>query len=222
MFSTQFRQSKTRNRSMPPRRRLADEILDHIVGIVGVADAVGAAQQHLQQDVRRALADQGQPLPRVFGQEPHGDVEGRPAPAFEREQLRQGAGIGAGDPGDVVGAHAGRKQRLMAVAHGRVGHEDALFGRASIRRSSSARARRAAASCRPAPAVDEGHFGERDVGGPARPAPLGLGMAVDGDVGEVGQELGRAVAAPDLREELRRRVDELASYRNCRGTSGGR
>ncbi len=35
-----------------------------------------------------------------------------------------------------------------------------------------------------------------------------LRMAVDGDVGDVGQELGRAVAAGGKLEELRRRVDE--------------
>ena len=67
------------------RGRLADEIAHDIVGIIGVADAVGAAQQHLGQDIGRPLAQQRQPLPRVFGQKPHRDVERRAAPAFERE-----------------------------------------------------------------------------------------------------------------------------------------
>ena len=75
-------------------RRLRDEMADHIVGIVRVADAVGAAQQHLQQKVRRRLADQRQPLPRILRQEAHGHVEGRAAPAFERQQLRQRARVG--------------------------------------------------------------------------------------------------------------------------------
>ena len=88
MFSTQFRQSKTRKRSMPASAASRDEEAHDVVGIVGVADAVGAAQQHLQQDVRHALADRGEPLPRILGQEAHGDVEGRAAPAFEREELR--------------------------------------------------------------------------------------------------------------------------------------
>jgi hypothetical protein len=43
----------------PARRRLGDEEFDDVVRIVLVADAVGAAQQHLQQDVGHALAQQG-------------------------------------------------------------------------------------------------------------------------------------------------------------------
>ena len=42
-----------------------------------------------------------------------------------------------------------------------------------------------------------------------RPRPVaGVGMAVDGDVGDVGEELGGAVAALDRLEQLRRLVDE--------------
>ena len=114
--------------------RLADEVRDDIVRIVRVADAIGAAQKHLQQQVRRILAHQGQTLPRILGQEAHGDVEGRAAPAFEREELRQRAGIGSGDAGDVIGAHASREQRLVAVAHRRVGHQHPRSGHASSRR----------------------------------------------------------------------------------------
>jgi hypothetical protein len=42
-------------------------------------------------------------------------------------KLRQGARIDAGDIGDVMGAHAGGEQRLVAVAHGGVGEEHAVF-----------------------------------------------------------------------------------------------
>ena len=110
---------------MPARRRLAHEEAHDVVGIVRVADAVGAAQKHLQEEVRRALADRGEPLPRVLGQEAHGDVEGRAAPAFEREKLRQRRRIGFRHRHDVVAAHARRKQRLVGVAHRRVGDEHA-------------------------------------------------------------------------------------------------
>ena len=71
-------------------RRAAHEVADDIVRVVGVADAVGAAQQHLRQEVGDALADQCEPLPGVLVEEAHGDVEGGAAPAFEREELRQG------------------------------------------------------------------------------------------------------------------------------------
>ena len=63
MFSTQLRQSKMRKRSMPGARRLAHEIAHDIVGIIGVADAVGAAQQHLRQDIGRALAQLARAAP---------------------------------------------------------------------------------------------------------------------------------------------------------------
>ena len=85
MFSTQLRQSKMRKTSMPGARRLTNEITNDIVGIVGVADAVGAAQQHLGQDVGNLLPQQREPLPRVFGEKPHRHVECRAAPAFERQ-----------------------------------------------------------------------------------------------------------------------------------------
>ena len=108
---------------MPASAARRDEVADHIVGVVGVADAVGAAQQHLQQQVGHPLAQQRQPLPGILGQEPHGDVEGGAAPAFEREKLRQAAGVGVGAGDEVVGAHARGEQRLRRVAHGRVGDQ---------------------------------------------------------------------------------------------------
>ena len=67
----------------------ADEIFHDIVGIIGVADAIGAAQQHLGQKIWRPLAHEGEALPRILGEKSHRDVESRAAPAFEREQLRQ-------------------------------------------------------------------------------------------------------------------------------------
>ena len=107
--------------------RLAHEEADGVVGVVGVADGVGAAEKHLEEDVGRLLADVGEALPRVLGQEAHGDVEGRPAPAFEREEAGQGARIGLGHGDEVVAPHAGGEQRLVGVAHGGVGDEHALL-----------------------------------------------------------------------------------------------
>ncbi len=39
-------------------------------------------------------------------------------------------------------------------------------------------------------------------------AALGLGMAVDGHIGNIGQKLGGAILPLDLLEQFRRRVDE--------------
>jgi hypothetical protein len=58
------------------------EFLHHVVGIGGVAHAVGPAQEHLRHDVGHRRADVAQPLPRAFLQEAIGHVEGRAAPAF--------------------------------------------------------------------------------------------------------------------------------------------
>ena len=64
-------------------RGLLHEEAHDVVRVVRIADRVRAAQQHLEQDVRHAFAQQREPLPRVFLQEPQRDVEGRAAPAFE-------------------------------------------------------------------------------------------------------------------------------------------
>ena len=40
-----------------------DELADQVVGIVGVADSIGAAQQHLQQEIGRFFTDDIQTLP---------------------------------------------------------------------------------------------------------------------------------------------------------------
>jgi hypothetical protein len=69
--------------------RLLDEEPDHIVGIVGVAHPVRRAQQHLRHDVGHRRAQIAQPLPGTFLQKAIGHVEGRAAPAFDREEAGQ-------------------------------------------------------------------------------------------------------------------------------------
>ena len=49
-------------------RHLA-ELVHHIVGVVGVADGVGAAQQHLEGHVGHQLAHLLETLPRALAQE---------------------------------------------------------------------------------------------------------------------------------------------------------
>ena len=161
--------------------RLADEIFDDIVGIVLVADAVGAAQQHLQQQVRRILAHLAQTLPRVFGQEAHRDVEGRAAPAFEREQVRQRTGIGAGDAGDVDRCARGWR----AATGGRRAWSCRSSARASRPRTHSANFFGPSSSSiclvpRRSRPVDEGHdrLAASALGGRARPLASGWPLTV--------------------------------------------
>ena len=176
--------------------RLLDEVADDVVGVVGVADAVGAAQQHLQEQVGDPLAQQRQPLPRILVEEPHGDVEGGAAPALEREELRQAAGVGVGAGDQVVGAHARRQQRLVRVAHGRVGDQHPRLLAHPARRRPPGPSR-SSSGLVPAARVERDRelrrLGRARIG--ARAGAAGhLGMAVDRHVGDVGQELGRPVA----------------------------
>jgi hypothetical protein len=71
----------------PRLGRLGHEEAHGVVRVVLVADAVGAAQQHLQQDVGHGLAERGETLPGILVEEAHGHVEGGAAPALERQQL---------------------------------------------------------------------------------------------------------------------------------------
>jgi len=81
---------------------LRAEALDHVVGVVGVADGVGAAQQHLKGDVGDLLAQALEAAPRALVQEAHRDVEGGAAPHLHREAALE----------DLVGRRCGVHQLL--------------------------------------------------------------------------------------------------------------
>ena len=104
-----------------------DERAHQIVRVVGIAHKARAAQQHLEWDVRDLLAQQLEALPRRLVQEAIGRVERRAAPAFEREAVIQDLRRAARRADHIAGAHTGRKQGLVRVAHGGVRDEQALF-----------------------------------------------------------------------------------------------
>ena len=190
-------------------RRLRHEGPHHVVGIVGVADAVRGAQQHLGHQVRHRRPQVAQPLPRAFLQEAVGDVEGRAAPAFDAEELRQHVRVGRRHPDHVVGPHPRREQALVPVAHRRVGDEQPPLGQHPVgdrlralrlEELPGARRRR----------VERHHRRPRRPRLGRRPRPSrGLRVPVDGDVGDVGQDLRRPVAARREMVQLGGRVDEL-------------
>ena len=111
----------------PRGGRLANALADDVVGIVRVAHRARRPQQHLEQDVRNPLAKLLEPLPGRLLEEPHRGVERRAAPHFEREQPGAVARVGVGDRQQVVGAHPRGQQRLMGVAHRRVGPQQRLL-----------------------------------------------------------------------------------------------
>ena len=187
---------------------LLDEMAHHIVGIVGVADPVRAAQQHLGEQVGRFLSHQRQPLPRVFGEETHGHVKGRPAPAFEAEQPSHRLAISLGDSGDVVAAHSRRQQRLVRVAHGRVGDQHTLFRAHPFGEASGSQFFEFLAGARFDAPLETRRHRLGHIGGRLRAAPA-FGMTVHRDIGDIVEQLGCPVLPPDRGEKLRRVVDEL-------------
>ena len=147
MFSVQLSESKMRKTSMPCVGAPLDERADDVVGVVRVADGVARAQQHLEQDVRDRAA-------RSSSSRSHGsscrnriDVSNVAPPHISRLN-RSGVQVrdGVGDRQHVVRPHARRQQRLVRVAHRRVGEQQPLLARAPTRRTSPAPA--PAACCR--------------------------------------------------------------------------
>ena len=100
-----------------------DELADQVVGIVGVADSIGAAQQHLQQEIGRFFTDDIQTLPGRLVQETVGNIKGGAAPALQGEGVGQDLGGAVHTLYDITGADTGAQQGLVGVAAGGVGDE---------------------------------------------------------------------------------------------------
>src|SRR5699024_5417748 len=92
-----------------------------------VADRVATAQQHLDRDVRQRLAELLESRPRILAEEPESDVVGRATPRLDAQQLRLEARDVRGDTEEVSRAYAGREERLMRVAEGRLRHRERLL-----------------------------------------------------------------------------------------------
>ena len=191
----------------PRRRRLVHEVAHHVVGIVGVADAVGGAQQHLLQLVGHGVAKPCQAFPGAFVEEAHGHIEGGPAPGLDGQQVGQQPRIGGCRQDQVVGTHAGRHQGLVGVAEGGVGDQNTfLFTHPTGESFGSQRLQALTVAGRDVvTAVIDGLGRHQDPGpGPARH----LRVAVDDNVADEGQKPGRPVPAFGHVEQLRRVVDE--------------
>ena len=182
-------------------RRAPNEEANDIVGIVGIANPVRSTQQHLRQYVRRLFANKREPLPGILVQEAHGDVESRPAPAFQREEFWQSRRIGRSGARDVEGSHPRREQRLVSVAHSRIGDEDPGLHFHPIGEPLRAE---------PIEDLTRSLRGRpikarrlRPVSVARRPCPApGFRMAVDRDIGDVGKQLRRPILAFSDGEKL--------------------
>jgi hypothetical protein len=138
MLGSQLSESKMRKMSMPCAAASFDELAHDVVGVGRVADGVGGAQQHLEADVGDRLAQLAQALPGVLVEEAHGDVEGGAAPHLEAVEVGSRCATKLAMRQHVVGAHARGHQRLVRVAQGRVGEQQALLLARSTRRTSRA------------------------------------------------------------------------------------
>ncbi len=91
-----------------------DEDFGHVVGVVAVADQVLTAQQHREGGLLDVLLEGADALPGVLVQKPVHGVEGGPTPHLHGPEADLVHHLGHGK--HVLGAAAGCKQRLVAVA----------------------------------------------------------------------------------------------------------
>ena len=110
-----------------PCGRLLHKAADHIVGIVGVAHAVGTTEQHLEGDVGDVPPQPVQPLPGTFVQEAVGHVEGGTTPHLQGKALVHDLGKCLAALHHVTGTDTGCQQGLVGITHGGVHNQKLLL-----------------------------------------------------------------------------------------------
>mmetsp|Transcript_19234 Transcript_19234/g.57098 ORF Transcript_19234/g.57098 Transcript_19234/m.57098 type:complete len:272 (-) Transcript_19234:1685-2500(-) len=105
---------------------LNHKLVHDVVRVAGVADRVGAAQQHLERNVGDQLAQLLQAAPGALVQEAQRHVKRRAAPHLERASAREHARHRGRGLEHVERAHARRKQRLVCVTQRCVGQQHTL------------------------------------------------------------------------------------------------
>ena len=137
MLSTQFRRVEHAEDVHARLRRLTCVKLTHdVVRVVGVSDPICRPQQHLRHDVGHRFAQRP-----GAGATDHSCKKryatSKVAPPQHSTDRSPGSfvRIGRCAPATMsIGAHPGREQRLVSVAHGRVGDQQTVLRAASIRR----------------------------------------------------------------------------------------
>ena len=105
---------------------LVDEVTDNIFRIVRISDRVGAACQHLEENVRSCFSHLAQSVPRAFIEETVSYVECSAAPVFKGEKLRyMDSGVMDGVH-DIMRSYAGSEQRLVRISVGGIHEHDFL------------------------------------------------------------------------------------------------
>lgn len=100
--------------------RLLAEVVNRVVGVASVPNAVSTSNKSLQGDIRDKLPQRPQPLPRVLVQEPHSDVERSTTPALEGVRVSERVRGLFGDVDHVDGSQTSGKEGLVRVTPGGV------------------------------------------------------------------------------------------------------
>ncbi len=189
--------------------RLLHEVAHNVVAVVGIADGVGGAQQHLEKDVRHLLAQALQAFPGVFLEKAQSNVEGGAAPAFEREQPGRHPCVVGRDGLHVVGAHAGGEQRLVGVAHRGIGQQDLRLRLHPFREAFGTEFLQPVAATGRDRCIQVAMGPDRFRQGERRQfAAFHLRITVDGHVAEELDQAAGAVASLGKMEEFRRLINE--------------
>ena len=83
------------------------ELVHNIVRVAGVANRVGAAEEHLEGDVRHRFPHMCKAIPRALAKKSHAHIEGSPSPILDRVGVGQSDTTGIGDIEHVDSAHPG-------------------------------------------------------------------------------------------------------------------
>lgn len=120
---------------MKTHRKVA-ELVNHVVGIVCIADGIGTSQQHLERNVRDAVSHFFEALPWALVQESQADVEGRATPVLEGVQVVELVSDERRNFEQIVSSDASGQQRLMSVAESRVHQQKVLLASNRLREGS--------------------------------------------------------------------------------------
>src|SRR5690554_827982 len=106
-------------------RRALDELVNHVVSVMTVAENILSAQQHLHGRLGHRLFKLADAVPGIFTQIADTGIESRAAPSFQRPvtyviQLRC-------NRQHIVQTHTRRKKRLMRIAQYNIGDAQGLF-----------------------------------------------------------------------------------------------
>jgi len=114
-------------------RRNLDKLTDYIIRIVLIAHCIGPPDQHLEHDIWNLRPKSLQSFPRRFLQEPVGSIKGGSSPHLQGKHLLAVQRHCRRNLFHIYGSDSGCHQRLLRVAHGRIGDQKFLLFQSPFR-----------------------------------------------------------------------------------------